>query len=101
MDARHVWLKQAPHAFLNRTLTPASAVAFERYCEVVALERNERRSSGVGGPNHRGLLKELRSLEERFILVPMGKAMPVPDRAVPVGNADDAFFAGAPGGDRH
>ena len=68
-------------------------MAFERYCEVVVLERNERKSSAVGGANHRGLLKELRALEERFILSPMGKAMPVPDtRPVMVENSDEAFF---------
>lgn len=96
MEARHVWLHQAPHAFLNRTLTRASAMAFERYCEIVVLERNERRSSGVGGANHRGLLKELRALEERFILAPLGKAMPSSDRA-PDASAtdDDAFFGGS------
>lgn len=96
MDGRGVWLKQAPHAFANRTLTPASAMAFERYCEVVVLERNERKSSGVGGANHRGLLKELRALEERFILAPLGKAMPVVDgRSGPApAESDDAFFGG-------
>lgn len=102
MDARHVWMQQAPHAFVNRTLVPASAMAFERYCEVVVLERNERKSSGVGGANHRGLLKELRALEERFILAPLGKAMPVPDRApgAPADNSDDAFFGGMSGSGR-
>lgn len=94
MDARHVWLKQAPFAFASRTLTKASAMAFERYCETVVLERNERKSSGVGGANHRGLLKELRALEERFLLAPLGKAMPMLD--APAANApeesDDAYF---------
>ena len=55
MDERAVWLKQAPHAFKNRTLTRASALAFERYCKVVVLERNEAKSSAVSGANHRGL----------------------------------------------
>src|SRR5687767_10536912 len=53
-DERAVWLKQAPHAFKQRTLTRASAMAFERYCQTVVLERNEAKSSGVGGANHRG-----------------------------------------------
>src|SRR5690242_11711642 len=49
-EERAIWLKQAPHAFQNRTLTRASALAFERYCKVVVLERNESKGSGVGGP---------------------------------------------------
>src|SRR5687767_7469748 len=44
VEERAVWLKQAPHAFKNRTLTRARAMAFERYCKVVVLERNEAKS---------------------------------------------------------
>lgn len=93
-EARQVWMKQAPFAFASRTLTRASAMAFERYCEVVVLERNERKSSAVGGANHRGLLKEIRSLEERFLLAPLGKAMPVLDKPVTETpeQSDDAYF---------
>ena len=99
-DARAIWLKQAPYAFASRTLTRASAMAFERYCEVVVLERNERKSSAVGGPNHRGLLKELRALEERFLLAPLGKAMPTLDAPVSV-DEDEAFFGGGAGVSGH
>lgn len=98
LEARQVWMKQATYAFASRTLTHASAMAFERYCEVVVLERNERKSSGVGGANHRGLLKELRALEERFLLAPMGKAMPVTEAPpAPALNSDDAYFGGVSG----
>lgn len=76
MEERAVWLKQASHAFKNRTLTKASAMAFERYCKVVMLERNEAKSSGVGGANHRGLLKQLNELERQFLLSPDGRPMP-------------------------
>lgn len=75
-DERTIWLKQAPHAFRNRTLTRASAMSFERYCKVAVLERNEAKSSGVGGANHRGLLKQLGDLELQFILAPCGRPMP-------------------------
>lgn len=92
-DERAVWLKQAPHAFKNRTLTRATALAFERYCKVVVLERNEAKSSGMGGANHRGLLKQLNSYEQQFLLAPAGKPMAeVP--AAPQQDADDAFFGG-------
>jgi hypothetical protein len=92
-DERAIWLKQAPHAFANRTLTRASALAFERYCKVVVLERNEAKSSGVGGVNHRGLLKQVNAFELQFILTPAGKAMPVTDQpASSVLDQDEAFF---------
>jgi hypothetical protein len=100
-DERAIWLKQAPHAFANRTLTRATALAFERYCKVVVLERNEAKSSGVSGANHRGLLKQINAYELQFLLIPCGKAMPVPERAPgDVADADDAFFGGGSAGVR-
>jgi hypothetical protein len=77
LEERAVWLKQAPFAFKNGTLTRASALSFERYCKVVVMERNEGKSSGVGGANHRGLLKQINSYELQFMLTPAGKPMPV------------------------
>lgn len=92
-EERHVWLKQAPHAFKQRTLTRASAMAFERYCKVVVLERNEAKSSGVGGSNHRGMLKLLRDFEIQFVLMPIGKPMPEPPKEMaPAEDPDEAFF---------
>lgn len=91
MDERAVWLKQAPHAFSARTLTKATALAFERYCKTVVLERNESRSSGVGGPNHRGLLKQIREYEKDFLLTASGRPLVEP-AAVPKQDDDDAFF---------
>jgi hypothetical protein len=78
MDERHVWLKQAPHAFKARTLTRRTALAFERYCKLVVLERNEAKSSGVGGANHRGLLRQINDLELQFCLSPNGRPMVEP-----------------------
>lgn len=95
-DERVVWLKQAPHAFRHRTLTRATALAFERYCKVVVLERNEAKSSGVGGANHRGLLKQINSYELQFMLIPAGK--PMVELAAPQQDADDAFFGGSHAG---
>jgi hypothetical protein len=75
-EERAVWLKQAPHAFKVGTLTRASAMAFERYCQLVVLEGREKLSSGVGGPNHRGIIRQINALELQFLLVPSGRAMP-------------------------
>lgn len=91
-EERAIWLKQAPFAFANRTLTKATALAFERYCKVVVLERNEAKSSGVGGPNHRGLLKQINAFELQFLLAPSGKAMPTTDLQPAAADPDDAFF---------
>lgn len=91
-DARSVWLKQAPHAFKNGTLKRSTAMSFERYCEIVVLERNEAKSSGMGGANHRGLLKQINSYELQFLLTPAGK--PVLEPVAPEQDEDDAFFGG-------
>jgi hypothetical protein len=76
-----VWLKQAPHAFKRGTLTRGTAMAFERYCKVVVLERNEAKSSGIGGANHRGLLKQINAYELQFLLIPNGRPMAEPEAA--------------------
>lgn len=98
-EERAIWLKQAPHAFATRTLTRATALAFERYCKVVVLERNEAKSSGVGGANHRGLLKQINVFELQFMLTPAGKAMLVISREPVVvrDDPDEDFFGGARG----
>lgn len=93
-EERIVWKQQAPHAFKARTLTKATALSFERYCRVVVLESNEAKSSGVGGSNHRGLLKQINAYELQFMLTPMGKPMPEPVTA-PKQDADDEFFRSA------
>jgi hypothetical protein len=71
-EERQVWLKQAPHAFKARTLVRSTALAFERYCKLVILERNEAKSSGVGAANHRGLVKLVNDLERQFLLTAIG-----------------------------
>ncbi len=83
MEERAVWLKQAPFAFKNGTLTKASALSFERYCRVVVMEANEAKSSGLHGSNHRGLLKQINAYELQFLLTPAGKPMPAAAQASP------------------
>jgi hypothetical protein len=86
LEERAVWLKQAPHAFRQRTLTKSTALSFERYCKVVVLERNEAKSSGLGGANHRGLLKQVNQYELQFLLTPNGRPIvePEAEAAAPV-----------------
>jgi hypothetical protein len=93
-EARSVWLKQSPHAFKNGTLKRSTAMSFERYCEVVVLERNEARSSGMGGANHRGLLRQINAYELQFMLTPAGKPVIEPVAAKVVVDEDEAFFGG-------
>lgn len=76
-DERAIWLKQAPHAYANQTLTTATAMAFERYCKLTALERRIAQTSDVGKADHRGLLRQINDLELQFRLSPNGK--PVAD----------------------
>lgn len=78
-DEHMAWVTQAPFAFRNRTLTRASALAFERYCKVLVLERYAAVSSGVGGVDHRGLLKQVNQYELQFMLIPNGRPMPNPE----------------------
>jgi hypothetical protein len=98
-DEREVWDRQAEAAFAARTLTRATQMAFERYCSVAALERNERRSSAAGGANHRGLLKQINAYELQFLLAPCGKPLPEAAPAAEV-DFDDAFFGGVGAGHR-
>jgi hypothetical protein len=75
-EERAIWLERAPHAIQFGTLEAASVSAFARYCQIVVLEQHEGKSSGRGGANHRGLLKQLDAFELRFLLSPNGRPMP-------------------------
>lgn len=77
-EAREVWLRQAPFAFQNRTLTKATTLAFTRYCRMVVQERIDAASSAANGTNHRGLRKELNTLEIQFMLTAAGKPIAQP-----------------------
>lgn len=90
MEERQVWMQQAPHAFSARTLTRATAMAFERYCRIVVMEKNEAKSSAAGGANHRGLLKQINAYELQFLLIPCGKPIPTP--VTVAADSDDDFF---------
>lgn len=75
-DQRIVWLRQAPHAFKNRTLTRAMALSFARYCRLVVDEQEMANSAAArNGADHRGLIRQLNTLESQFLLTASGKAM--------------------------
>lgn len=90
--ARAVWDRQAPHALAVLTLTPATAFSFARYCAVVAAEQDEAKSTARGGANHRGLLKQIESYEQRFLLTAMGRPMAAPAAPEQAENEDEEFF---------
>lgn len=75
-EERAIWIDRAPYAIQYGTLDQASVAAFVRYCQIVVLERHEGKSSGRGGSNHRGLLRQLDQFELRFLLSPNGRPMP-------------------------
>lgn len=76
MEERRVWACQAPYAFKARTLTRATALSFERYCRLVVDEREMRNSVlARNGADHRGLIRQVNSLESQFLLTAGGKAM--------------------------
>jgi len=71
--ARAVWVERSPHAAAIGTLTRATAFAFARYCRIVVLERNESKGPDRAGPNHRGLMTALHTLEQGFRIAPDGR----------------------------
>jgi hypothetical protein len=74
MAERRVWLRQAPHAFKKRTLTPATALSFERYCRAVVLEDAMAVDPDrQGTADHRGQLQRVNTFELQFKLTALGK----------------------------
>lgn len=75
-DERNVWLKLAPLAFKNRTLTKATSYAFCLLCRNIVLERQYAQSvTDRGGANHRGLIQRIDAELLAFNLRPIGKPM--------------------------
>lgn len=74
-DERAVWVKLAPFAFVNRTLTRATAWAFEMLCRNIVLEIGLGLGVEKGGADHRGMMKIVDAELLRFNLSPCGKAL--------------------------
>lgn len=87
-EERAVWLRQAPFAFKNGTLTRATAMSFERYCRMVVLER----SFSTADSDHRGLLQRINAVELQFLLTPCGKAMAEPEQPAKPANPLERFL---------
>jgi hypothetical protein len=86
VDERNVWVKLAPFAFKNGTLTKASSLAFCRLCAHIVLEKRYAGSvQEAGGANHRGLIQKVDAAMDAFGLRPLaGKRMPDAEAAKPV-----------------
>ena len=80
VDERAVWQQLAPQAFAARTLTPATAFAFELLVRNVVLER-ERAKASAGSVDHRGLVRLVENALAAFSLRPFGK--PIYEAAPP------------------
>lgn len=71
-----VWHELAPHAFEQRTLTPATCDTFVMLCYAVVQERAFWASKrGRCGPNHRGLMQRVATWRKDFCLAPLGKPL--------------------------
>lgn len=75
-DERNVWLKFAPMAFANGTLTRASAHGFVLLCQNVVLERAYRKSvAECGRTEHREAEKRVKGWMREYSLLPNGRRM--------------------------
>lgn len=75
IEQRKVWVQLAPFAFANRTLTRGTALAFERLCKHIVLERSLEAGELSGGSDHRGMIQRVDAGLLRFNLSPCGKAL--------------------------
>lgn len=67
VDERLVWLRLAPFALRNGTLTPEHAEAFNRMCRNIARERQYSLSpTDSGNSNHRGIQQRIEAAEAFF-----------------------------------
>lgn len=74
-EERNIWLKLAPYALANKSLTPSTSTAFVMLCKNIALERRFAVSvMDAGGPNHRGMIQRVQADLAAFNLRPFGKA---------------------------
>lgn len=73
-EERLVWLRLAPLALAQKTLKPATELAFSLLCRNIALERRFAASvMDAGGANHRGIIQRVENGLAAFNLRPFGK----------------------------
>lgn len=93
MEERRVWMKLAPHAFKNRTLTPASSLAFVLLCQNIVRERKYGESlTECGTANHRGLIQRVEGGLDAFDLRPKGRPMTSAEPVAKPANPLDRFM---------
>lgn len=76
VESAVVWAELAPKATARQTLTETELPGFLLLCQNVALERRMRRAelgAGVGGPDHRGMIRLVEIGLARFGLTGTGK----------------------------
>lgn len=74
VDERHVWLREAPKATRNGTLTKDTEYAFILFCRNVVLERALRLTEG-GSASHRGMIQRVEAELGDFKLRAFGKTV--------------------------
>lgn len=85
VDERNVWVRLAPHALQNGTLTPATQLAFALLCKNIVRERRYGESvTECGSSNHRGLIARVEAGLDAFQLRPTGKGSMAPVQEKPV-----------------
>lgn len=83
VEEREVWLKLAPLALANGTLTTDTAFQFMRMCRNIALESRYAKSvQDAGGANHRGLIQRVDTELLGFGLAGTGRKPPAAKPAV-------------------
>jgi hypothetical protein len=94
---RNVWMKLAPLAKANGTLTPATSHAFVLLCKNVVLEETMAAAPlAVGTAAHTAVQKLLDARLLRFSLSACGKPMPEAQLATPAAPANPlAKYLGA------
>lgn len=73
LQEQAVWRALAPYAEAARTLTPATAMAFQVLCRNVALEQRMATGPAAGGSDHRGMIQRVDNELGAFCLRPFGK----------------------------
>lgn len=89
VEERQVWMKLAPLAMVNGTLTDASALAFTEVCKTVVMVRQlDKAPLQQGTANHSTWKKLLDAQLLNFGLRPIGKPMSGSVAAAPVAPAN-------------
>lgn len=94
-----VWKELAPFALAEKTLTPATVMAFATLCRnIVILRKLEAAPLTCAGPDHRGMLARVEMGWARFRLLPDGKPVIGDEKPVDEWAEFDQLLTVIPGG---